>query len=485
MGENRQRSLENIDLSFDNMSSTDSSDFIRGLREIGLASETTQSPDPPQPVAPPAEDQKSPKTTTPVQTEPAQTEPVQKEPVHKEPVQREPPTVIHHPEPESPTQPTRKAAPPKETRRRRPGKLVSENRRDRLTFAELLSDDAVTVTAVHPVAEEPDTDVEGMEARLAAYFNRTMTDALESVKTEILNLLESSWAIDDVTSDFLHTFRTELKQLIAFHRDSLHSFAMGSDLISSDFLATISSVHKYQHTAISGKLDAVRVCRGLVSGHRSVQEHSFGAGVSDISTELRSLRKAKVRTFQERVQSEQQTSKARRELVELEVKAIRQRAGIQLLEARRELMPVARDTDSETLDVRSSIQDITALFQATAPASALSEIRRFRPSERIRDKLSDLSGLRIMHERNHGILCRHLVAFKAILDNLASPLAVPSVVIHPEPRVSHTEVSLSEQNLRSKLESQQAERERELQNVSTFLDTVRRQSHRTRRRRQH
>jgi hypothetical protein len=465
--------VENSDLSFDNMSSTDSSDFIRGLRDIGLAS------DPPSPRE---------KGDAPRKPDPPIKQTVKKAIPSAKPVKHE--SFISGPVIEPVIQAPRREKSPtdtsKDASRRRPTKIEPGTARKLLTFVDLMSD-----TSPDPpprITIDSFTDASSLETRISAYFSTALRAALVNVQSEIMAMLDGSENVHEIASDFLSTFRSELRQAINFHQDQFNYSINSLETHCADFRSAMRDAHKFHHFAAPGRVDSIRLSRGLVNGYRRAQEQSLDPDISDFTHEIRSLRKAKTRAFRQEIIGEQQISKSRRDLVDLEVKEIWCKAEIQLMEAQRDRLDSLPDHFSQELNIMNPLRETVATLQLMGLEPTFSRPIGNDYSLQARKTLEEIQELRISHSNHQALLWRNLATLKAMetvipvqIEQSVATLAKPA-----EAAVSGTEISIAD--IRSKLDMIQLERDRNLENISLFLENARHKSrhfhgHRTRRHR--
>jgi hypothetical protein len=435
-------SLESIDLLLDDYSSTDNGDFAQGLRNMGLISNTANLPDTSLPPSKSAKSAKRRPTETGTSPRPKKRDP----PASK---------IVT----ESGGSPTRRIS--NDSRRRRQIRPAFESTHRLLTFAELLDDQPLDALGGAPEQKSATyTDSDAVEARLSEYLDMALRAVVQSIRAEIMGMLESPRSLDDITSDFLSTLRMELRQAINFQSApiSYDWFEIGS---CDDFHSGMKAAQKIHTLSAPAAAESVRLARGLVNGYRISREESLHTPLSDLSCEIRKLRKAKTQRFRDKIMAEQQMSKTKRELVQLELAEIDHRADVQLLKNRCDRLEMRFGRPHQSYNIAESIREMLTELgdQSLVPALIVGN-----HSFQIRERLEVIGELRIAENRQHKLLIQSIATLKAVSE-------IPPYVIHVEEDSGYiSQAEISAAPIRMKLEEIQKKRNQSLEEFSSFLD---------------
>jgi hypothetical protein len=334
-----------------------------------------------------------------------------------------------------------------------------------------------------PIAAEG--PVESMEYRISEYLSSSITNVVNQVAMELSTLLEEANNLDSISTQFSTDLHEMVRELIEFPIKGL-SFRT-EDIIQFDPFPSdlIQKVAQLQDSPRIRDLESLKNSNLLVSGKLPVISDRLTEIVTNWTKDSQDLRKSIKNSFLQRINREKGALAINAELVSLEIKELEQKIEREFLETQKSRFLEqdrfgSPNKNASAEEVRSDLAELIAVLRTGEAHAQLVGLRsdRWELTERL-ESIRDLRRIFERKQRDFVESCHFLSRWRTSngLSSSLDDISVHRVRDHLHfdddsdgGREEVTEVSIW--NLRDQLDVIEKKRSDNLASVSSFIEEL-------------
>jgi hypothetical protein len=330
-----------------------------------------------------------------------------------------------------------------------------------------------------PPAPPPEKPPElPIEARIGDYLSSRARQVTEAFRTEVTRMLQHTDKIDTVVREFLADLRGAVKKEVTFEGCTtvLTPVLSVADSEVAKFRDPIAAVETITSKTDSHHSSAISAARDLIKVRTAAVREIIGRTAETVEREITDFENIKLTQVKRQRESEHRQSLISAQMTEVEATEILHRADQQLLEHLRKSSCGFASEKGAIAIARYLRNFVAGMKDRNEREGAMFQLMRRKALEAA-EEVEEMRAMRARCQRDQEQFCQTVKMISFVFPFSTQKQRLRQTVADSETSESvastRTEASITE--LRSKLESIQMEQDKALENLSLFLDQVKRE----------